>query len=94
MNVESLRANQQSESAELRIAKAAITICFLYVASWTPYAVLSLIGGFGDQSLLTPGVSMIPALACKLVACIDPYIYAISHPRYRLAHYCSKIVTI
>ncbi|XP_076263728.1 opsin, ultraviolet-sensitive-like isoform X2 [Rhynchophorus ferrugineus] len=85
MNVESLRANQQnSESAELRIAKAAITICFLFVASWTPYAVLALIGAFGDQTLLTPGVSMIPALNCKLVACIDPYIYAISHPKFRL----------
>nr|APY20632.1 ultraviolet sensitive opsin [Migdolus fryanus] len=86
MNVESLRANQsqQNESAELRIAKAAITVCFLFVASWTPYAVLALIGGFGDQSLLTPGVSMIPALNCKLVACIDPYVYAISHPKYRI----------
>ncbi|XP_050312110.1 opsin, ultraviolet-sensitive-like isoform X2 [Anthonomus grandis grandis] len=86
MNVESLRANQQqnAESAEMKIAKAAITICFLYVVSWTPYAVLSLIGGFGDQSLLTPGVSMIPALNCKLVACIDPYIYAISHPKFRI----------
>ncbi|KAL1518310.1 hypothetical protein ABEB36_001952 [Hypothenemus hampei] len=85
MNVESLRANQRnSESAELRIAKAAITVCFLFVTSWTPYAVLALIGAFGDQTLLTPGVSMIPALNCKLVACIDPYIYAISHPKFRL----------
>lgn len=86
MNVESLRANQSqnSESAELRIAKAAITVCFMFVVSWTPYAVLALIGAFGDQSLLTPGVSMIPALNCKLVACIDPYIYAISHPKFRL----------
>ncbi|XP_019755582.2 opsin, ultraviolet-sensitive [Dendroctonus ponderosae] len=86
MNVESLRANQQhnSESAELRIAKAAITVCFLFVVSWTPYAVLALIGAFGDQSLLTPAVSMIPALNCKLVACIDPYIYAISHPKFRI----------
>lgn len=85
MNVESLRSNQaqQSQSVEIRIAKAAITVCFLFVASWTPYAVLALIGAFGDQRLLTPGVTMIPALACKLVACIDPYVYAISHPRYR-----------
>lgn len=53
MNVESLRSNQQqqSQSAEIRIAKAAITICFLYVASWTPYAVMALIGGFGNQSV-------------------------------------------
>lgn len=47
MNVESLRSNQNqaSGSVEIRIAKAAITVCFLFVASWTPYAVLALIGG-------------------------------------------------
>nr|QWV42658.1 ultraviolet sensitive opsin [Eulasia bombylius] len=84
MNVESLRSNQGNQSAEVRIAKAAITICFLFVASWTPYAVMAMIGSFGDASLLTPGVTMIPALTCKLVACFDPYVYAISHPRYRL----------
>lgn len=86
MNVDSLRSNADSnkESAEIRIAKAALTICFLFIASWTPYGVMSLIGAFGDKSLLTPGVTMIPACTCKLVACIDPYVYAISHPRYRL----------
>nr|ART29954.1 opsin [Heliconius eleuchia primularis] len=85
MNVESLRSNQNAsaESAEIRIAKAALTVCFLYVASWTPYGVMSLIGAFGDQQLLTPGVTMIPAVACKTVACIDPWVYAISHPKYR-----------
>ncbi|KAL3285106.1 hypothetical protein HHI36_019230 [Cryptolaemus montrouzieri] len=85
MNVDSLRSNQNqgNQSAEVRIAKAAITICFLFVASWTPYAVLALIGAFGDQALLTPGVTMIPACTCKFVACLDPYVYAISHPRYR-----------
>lgn len=85
MNVQSLRSNKDeaAQSVEIRIAKAAITMCFLFVASWTPYAVLALIGAFGDRSLLTPGVTMIPAVACKLVACLDPYIYAISHPKYR-----------
>nr|BAM95293.1 UV-sensitive opsin [Anthocharis scolymus]BAP11273.1 UV-sensitive opsin [Byasa alcinous] len=85
MNVDSLRSNQASgaESAEIRIAKAALTVCFLYVASWTPYGVMSLIGAFGDQTLLTPAVTMIPALTCKGVACIDPWVYAISHPKYR-----------
>ena len=57
MNVDSLRSNQMtgSQSVEVRIAKAAITVCFLFVASWTPYAVLALIGSFGDKNLLTPG---------------------------------------
>ncbi|CAG9561253.1 unnamed protein product [Danaus chrysippus] len=85
MNVESLRSNQNAsaESAEIRIAKAALTVCFLFVSSWTPYGVMALIGAFGDQRLLTPGVTMIPAVACKAVACIDPWVYAISHPKYR-----------
>ncbi|CAB0002283.1 unnamed protein product [Nesidiocoris tenuis] len=85
MNVESLRGNQSANqtSAEIRIAKAAITICFLFVLSWTPYAVVALIGAFGNRSLLTPGLTMIPACTCKAVACIDPYVYAISHPKYR-----------
>nr|QWV42635.1 ultraviolet sensitive opsin [Trichodes sinae] len=86
MNVESLRSNQNqgNQSAEVRIAKAAITICSLFVAAWTPYAVVAMIGAFGDQALLTPGVTMIPACCCKFVACLDPYVYAISHPRYRM----------
>ncbi|XP_017862838.1 PREDICTED: opsin Rh4 [Drosophila arizonae] len=86
MNVESLRSNvdKSKDTAEIRIAKAAITICFLFFVSWTPYGVMSLIGAFGDKSLLTPGATMIPACTCKLVACIDPFVYAISHPRYRM----------
>nr|ACH56538.1 putative ultraviolet II opsin [Thermonectus marmoratus] len=86
MNVESLRSNQNqnSQSVEIRIAKAAITVCFLFVTSWTPYAVAAMIGIYGDQNLLTPGVTMIPALNAKMVACIDPYVYAISHPKYRI----------
>nr|ALH22346.1 UV-sensitive opsin [Phausis reticulata]APY20646.1 ultraviolet sensitive opsin [Phausis reticulata] len=86
MNVESLRSNQnvQSQSIEIKIAKVAIMVCFLFVASWTPYAVLALIGAFGNQALLTPGLTMIPALACKFVGCLDPFVYALSHPRYRM----------
>nr|ANN11830.1 ultraviolet wavelength sensitive opsin 1 [Chrysobothris lateralis]APY20577.1 ultraviolet sensitive opsin 1 [Chrysobothris lateralis] len=85
MNIDSLRSNQSqaSQSTEIKIAKVALTITFLYVAAWTPYAVIAMIGAFGDQSLLTPGVTMIPACFCKCVACFDPYVYALSHPKYR-----------
>ena len=48
------------------------------------FSVVALIGAFGNKALLTPGVTMIPACTCKFVACLDPYVYAISHPRYRL----------
>ena len=35
------------------------------------------------RNLITPLVSMIPACTCKAVACLDPWVYAINHPKYR-----------
>ena len=85
MNVESLRTNrdQNETSAEIRIAKMAIGLALLFAAAWTPYGAIALIAAFGNRALLTPGFAMVPAFACKIVACIDPLIFAISHPRYR-----------
>lgn len=85
MNVQSLQANKDSKSVEIRIAKAAFTIFFMFVCAWTPYAVVALIGAFGNRLLLTPIATMIPAVCCKIVSCLDPFVYAISHPRYRQA---------
>lgn len=85
MNVQSLASNkdQAAQSVEIRIAKACFTIFFLFVCAWTPYAIVALIGAFGNRKLLTPLATMIPAVACKAVSCLDPWVYAISHPRYR-----------
>nr|BAQ54783.1 opsin, short-wavelength sensitive type [Macromia amphigena] len=82
MNVKSLSQNEE-KSAEIRIAKVAISIVFLFICGWTPYALVAIIGCFGDRRLMTPTFSMFPAIACKTVACIDPWIYAINHPRFR-----------
>lgn len=85
MNVKSLAANKEDagKSVEIRIAKVAFTIFFLFICSWTPYAFVTLTGAFGDRSLLTPVTTMVPAVCAKLVSCIDPWVYAINHPRYR-----------
>jgi r-opsin len=85
MNVQSLSNNKEnsSQSVEIRIAKAAFTIFFLFVCAWTPYAIVALTGAFGNRKLLTPLVTMIPAVFAKVVSCLDPWVYAISHPRYR-----------
>nr|BAQ54902.1 opsin, short-wavelength sensitive type [Epiophlebia superstes] len=83
MNVKSLSQGDNEKSAEIRIAKVAISIVFLFICGWTPYALVAIIGCFGDRTLMTPTFSMFPAVACKTVACIDPWIYAINHPRFR-----------
>ncbi|XP_055590752.1 opsin-3-like [Uranotaenia lowii] len=85
MNVESLAANrnEKAQAVEIRIAKAAFTIFFLFVCAWTPYAIVTMIGAFGDRTLLTPFFTMVPAVCAKIVSCLDPWVYAISHPKYR-----------
>nr|BAQ54731.1 opsin, short-wavelength sensitive type [Orthetrum albistylum] len=84
MNVKSLSQGSGDEkSAEIKIAKVAITIVFMFICGWTPYALVAILGCFTDRSLMTPTFSMIPAVACKTVACIDPWIYAINHPRFK-----------
>ena len=51
MNVTSLRSNadQNAQSAEIRIAKVAIGLSLLFVLSWTPYGIVALIGAFGNR---------------------------------------------
>ncbi|CAL8073880.1 unnamed protein product [Orchesella dallaii] len=87
MNVESLRSNADNKDAkvEMKIAMAALFSVLLWVIIWTPYAVTVLIAAFGDRSLITPVVSMIPALLCKCASCVNPVVFAISHPRFKQA---------
>ncbi|XP_012541211.3 opsin, blue-sensitive isoform X1 [Monomorium pharaonis] len=85
MNVKSLASNKEAKerNIEMRITKAAFTIVFLFVLAWTPYAAVALIGAYGNREILTPLSTMLPAIFAKIVSCIDPWIYAINHPRYR-----------
>uniref|UniRef100_A0A1B0A895 G-protein coupled receptors family 1 profile domain-containing protein n=1 Tax=Glossina pallidipes TaxID=7398 RepID=A0A1B0A895_GLOPL len=85
MNIKSLSANfnKAGLSVELRIAKASMIIYLTYIFAWTPYATVALLGTFGYQQLITPFASMIPCCCAKVVSCIDPWIYAYSHPKFR-----------
>jgi len=84
MNVASLRSGDAAKTRnEIRVAKVGLTLTSVFLLAWTPYAAVAFIGAFGDRTLLTPFATMVPALCCKLTACIDPFIYAINHPKYR-----------
>lgn len=87
MNVDSLRSNADDgkESAEVRIAKVAITNVLLWVVIWSPYAFVNMIAVFGNQTIVSPLVSQIPAFMAKSASCLNPLVYAISHPKYREA---------
>ena len=69
MNVDSLKSNQKDNeaSAEVKIAKVAITNVLLWVVTWTPYATIAMIGVFGNQMLITPLVAQLPSFLGNLV---------------------------
>ncbi|XP_045494078.1 opsin, ultraviolet-sensitive-like isoform X1 [Colias croceus] len=69
--------------AEIKLAGLVIAVIALFFISWTPYAIVTLLGIFGLKDAITPAISMIPALFCKTAACIDPFIYIITHPKFR-----------
>ncbi|VVD02889.1 unnamed protein product [Leptidea sinapis] len=74
---------QVKRKAEIKLAVLVIAVIALFFVSWTPYAIVALLGIFGKKDLITPAISMIPALFCKTAACIDPFIYIITHPKFR-----------
>ena len=60
MNVDSLRSGggkDSEESAEVKIAKVAITNVLLWFCIWTPYAAVCALPILGYQAALTPLVS-------------------------------------
>jgi len=87
MNVDSLRsgAKEDEDSAEVKIAKVAITNVLLWICIWTPYAAISAFPALGAGEYVTPLVSQLPSFMAKTACCINPIVYAVSHPKFREA---------
>jgi len=85
MNVASLRSGTEGESAEMRVAKTACINVTLWLICWTPYCAITVQGLFFDQTSITPLTTMLPALLAKSLSTYNPMVYALSHPRFRVA---------
>ncbi|CAL1282699.1 unnamed protein product [Larinioides sclopetarius] len=68
---------------EIRLAKISFALISLWTLSWTPYAIVALIGLSDSRYVLTPFSSMIPALFCKLASVIDPFVYGLSNRQFK-----------
>lgn len=85
MNVASLRsAENQSTSAECKLAKIALMTISLWFMAWTPYLVINFAGIF-ELTRLSPLSTIWGSLFAKANAIYNPIVYGISHPRYRAA---------
>ncbi|XP_028983217.1 melanopsin-A isoform X2 [Betta splendens] len=70
---------------EWKMAKIALMVILLYVVSWSPYSTVALTAFAGYADMLTPYMNSVPAVIAKASAVHNPIIYAITHPKYRLA---------
>uniref|UniRef100_A0A3Q3QVZ6 G-protein coupled receptors family 1 profile domain-containing protein n=1 Tax=Monopterus albus TaxID=43700 RepID=A0A3Q3QVZ6_MONAL len=70
---------------EWKMAKIALIVILLYVISWSPYSIVALIAFAGHADMLTPYMNSVPAVIAKASAIHNPIIYAITHPKYRVA---------
>uniref|UniRef100_A0A3Q2ZTB7 Opsin 4a (melanopsin) n=1 Tax=Kryptolebias marmoratus TaxID=37003 RepID=A0A3Q2ZTB7_KRYMA len=70
---------------EWKMAKIALIIILLYVISWSPYSTVALTAFAGYADVLTPYMNSVPAVIAKASAIHNPIIYAITHPKYRIA---------
>ncbi|KAM4703325.1 melanopsin [Rhinophrynus dorsalis] len=83
-NKESHKQYQKMKN-EWKMAKIALIVILLYVVSWSPYSTVALVAFAGYANFLTPYMNSVPAVIAKASAIHNPIIYAITHPKYRMA---------
>lgn len=85
VNAESTRhvRREEKKKQELRLAVVVFCIVGLWFVAWTPYAIVSLLGVADRADLIPPLASMLPALFCKIASCLDPFVYALTHPSFK-----------
>lgn len=79
-----IQSNKNKSKTEIKLAAVILGVIGLWFLAWTPYSIVALLGISGNKNKISQFGSMIPSLFCKTSACIDPYIYAATHRRFRL----------
>lgn len=77
------RTVENQRKIEIKLAKISFFLITVWTVSWTPYAIVALLGIFTDRSMLTPMMSMVPALFCKMSSISDPFIYGLSNRQFK-----------
>ena len=83
------RKADNHKQQEIQVAKVGALSVAAFLLSWTPYAVVTMMGLVFSQEdkMVTPYMAEIPVMFAKASASYNPIIYAISHPTYRAEMY-------
>lgn len=77
--------DDQEKKSEIQTAKVSAMAVGSFLLSWTPYAIVALLGMVlpHEWKVVTPYMSMVPVMFAKASAAYNPIIYSLSHPRFR-----------
>lgn len=82
-STQQIQSNRKHKRVEHKLAMVVVNVIALWFLAWTPYSIVALLGITGNEQYLTPWTSMIPAIFCKASACINPYLYSLTHPQFK-----------
>ncbi|KAF4519503.1 C-opsin [Ephemera danica] len=71
--------------AETRVAVMVAVMVVAFLVAWIPYSVFALTVAFGDPSVFTPALAVLPALMAKSSICYNPVIYVGLNTQFRVA---------
>ncbi|XP_061394943.1 opsin-2, partial [Musca vetustissima] len=80
---DTLPSNKNKQKIEMRLAVVVLLVILLWFIAWTPYSIVAICGIFEQEQYLTPTRAGIPAIFCKTASCLNPFLYTISHKRFR-----------
>lgn len=70
------RINQlTAQRREQHILLMVLSMVSCYMLCWMPYGVMALVATFGELGLVTPVVSVVPAILAKFSTVVNPVIY-------------------
>lgn len=86
-------SSKNRHQIEWRTAKTVLSLVMIFCVSWTPYAIISVIGQFGNQTTVTPLSSAIPGIFAKMSSFLNPIFYTLIHSKYRklIISQCKKV---
>ncbi|RWS09800.1 opsin: ultraviolet-sensitive-like protein [Dinothrombium tinctorium] len=68
---------------DVQITKTAAGLISVWLMAWTPHAVIALMGISGHREYISITAVVVETVFCKIASCFDPFIYGLSHPRFR-----------
>ncbi|XP_067936266.1 melanopsin-A-like isoform X2 [Watersipora subatra] len=76
-------ASRKKRDMEIRLAINFSLVYVVYMLVWTPYAIVSFVGAFGDGAAIPMAARGIPAVLAKCSFVLNPLLYVASNKDHR-----------